>query len=1448
MSDDCGCCSVLATAIPSVVQNRPGLSAIAYRTGTYTSFRRAITERLAATPELAGLSSRGREDYSIAVIELWAAVADVLSFYQERMANEAYLRTATQRDSVLRKVREIGYELAPGAAATTWLAFTTERDAVSIVPAGTRVKSVPVGEEPSVTFETMDRLEARAEYNQLSVLRMFVRPPASGDDSAYFAGVGTGLAPGDQLVFVGAEKTGAPHHAGDAWDTARVVDVKPDAVGHRTRVRWAPALGHAGRPVPARDVKVFVLRQRASVFGYNAPVWQVLSDVAKAAVLGLPSPNDLTDQDRREWPDWALYAPQDPTAARTPVSAHMITILPTAQSVADAALAAAKQANQSASGGGIAAAATAVTAATQTIGQAGSTAVEIVRVVMDALGKNASASVLDFQNTLRVAADDFAAQVGNLGRFITNAVGALTNPTQAIQNLVNDLTGTSSSLDASTKVLRDQALDAAVKLLEILANTFRQLESEKQFQLPPTAPGKLSQKIADVLVQMDLSANAATNAADMAAQAAGALVADEIIRTAVKVVLDAHDPLPEPTAESVAMAAKLSGQLAVMAINRDSAVAATLSSGGVVVLSTAAIAAAAGAATVAAPAAALLLPALVPAIATALVAAYALGPSANKGARRVRDATNAAVDIALKSQYQSAPARFLARPLAFNQIDLDTVYPRLVGDSWVLLYGPSGNALHYLSDTTQTARTDYSLTAKVTRLTLDTTAVAPGALGPFAPQIARGSWNSTHNGQELLTMGDGKVLGWTATDGKWELWNYDPATSANVLPAKLASGTWTSVRSGHQLIPMADGRVLDWVETSGSWRLLKYDPTKASDVLDSSHPVVSGNWPNIVTGHQLIPMADGKVLDWVVATGDWRLWNYDPANTANILPTLSASGNWPVIRNGHRLLAMPDGRVLDWMPVTGDWWLWNYDPRNAGRILSEAPDMQGREVGFSADHRLIVMADGRVLDYVTSLNRWSLRPYAPRSRFGIRDTTVFAGAQELLLAPIPMTDAVTGPQLLVTDAVADIEAGRRLLLSGVDETGATATDLVTVVGAASNVSGTQIDIVPAIERHYRRDSLVIYGNVAYASHGETVRPEVLGDGDAAREFQRFTLRKKPLTYVPSAVPGGVTSSLRLLVDGVQWKEAATLYGAAPTEERFVTRMADDGSTTVLFGDGVSGARLPSGRQNLLALYRQGLGRDGRVGSARLTTLLDRPTGLKGVTNAAAADGDVDPETMASARETAPGTVRTFGRAVSLRDFEDRALTAGKVAKACASWVWDGGQRVIHLTVGAPDGALFSDDARDRIHATFDSVRDTNQPLRIDNYLTVDVLVNAALTVDPRYANRDVLAAARKALLSTFLFEARAFAQPVYLSDVFAILQGIDGVVGVDVNRLDLKSSDGDFRAARAVDARRNFPHGRLLMLPARAEDSTGKLLPAEIAQIKTPETDVVLTADGGRED
>jgi hypothetical protein len=112
----------------------------------------------------------------------------------------------------------------------------------------------------------------------------------------------------------------------------------------------------------------------------------------------------------------------------------------------------------------------------------------------------------------------------------------------------------------------------------------------------------------------------------------------------------------------------------------------------------------------------------------------------------------------------------------------------------------------------------------------------------------------------------------------------------------------------------------------------------------------------------------------------------------------------------------------------------------------------------------------------------------------------------------------------------------------------------------------------------------VYGNVDRATQGETHR-EVLGSGDASHASQQFTLRHPYLTSVPARNAAGMSSTLEVFVDGIPWQEVESLGGTGPQDHVFGTRASDDGRTTVMFGDGYNGARVPSGSKNVVAVYR-----------------------------------------------------------------------------------------------------------------------------------------------------------------------------------------------------------------------------------------------------------------------
>jgi hypothetical protein len=332
-----------------------------------------------------------------------------------------------------------------------------------------------------------------------------------------------------------------------------------------------------------------------------------------------------------------------------------------------------------------------------------------------------------------------------------------------------------------------------------------------------------------------------------------------------------------------------------------------------------------------------------------------------------------------------------------------------------------------------------------------------------------------------------------------------------------------------------------------------------------------------------------------------------------------------------------------------------------------------------------------------------------------------------------------------------------------------------------------LSLDPALPRDLDAASAFLHANVVTATHGETVARERLGAGDMTVPFQRFALAKPPLTHVRRAgAPGGAAPELEVRVAGLRWQLAQRLFGHGPGDRVYVLELADDGTTTVRFGDSVTG-QAPATGAEIVARYRQGIGREGLVHAGQLTLLLDRPLGLRTATNPLPAAGAADPETLDQARTNAPETVRTFDRVVSLRDFEDAARASALVAKARAAFATVGGEPAVVLTVAGEDGAHLDATARRDLRADLDARRDPWRRLEIVDYTEIPVVIKAAIVAhDPARLPEDVAAAATAALLGALSFARREFGQPLHASGVFAALQSATGVVGVDLQRLQYR--------------------------------------------------------------
>jgi hypothetical protein len=402
----------------------------------------------------------------------------------------------------------------------------------------------------------------------------------------------------------------------------------------------------------------------------------------------------------------------------------------------------------------------------------------------------------------------------------------------------------------------------------------------------------------------------------------------------------------------------------------------------------------------------------------------------------------------------------------------------------------------------------------------------------------------------------------------------------------------------------------------------------------------------------------------------------------------------------------------------------------------------------------------------------------------VRETAVFLQSEELEFAAYPVTTPIQGDQIPASVSAEGLYPGRRLIICGkcLSDNKQVAIQATLLKAIPSGDAGRcTLEIAPPLVEPLRRETVVVYANVALASHGESVS-QVLGNGDAGQAFQRFELKQTPLTFRAAENELGAAAELKVLVGNIRWREQRTLYGAKPTDRFYALNTDEQGRQFLAFGDGKSGARLPTGVNNIRAAYRKGIGEDGNVRAETLTQLMSRPLGLKSASNPIPAEGGANPESASNARQTIPLYTRTLGRVVSLLDYEDYARAFSGVAKARGQVLQLATGKTIAVTVAAPKGKVISPASPTWINL-IGSLKESGDP-----YVSVHLLQHQASTFhigikvecDPDRETATVLADVEAALRAAFSFDARELGQPVQESEVIATAQAVPGVVAVDL--------------------------------------------------------------------
>ena len=326
-------------------------------------------------------------------------------------------------------------------------------------------------------------------------------------------------------------------------------------------------------------------------------------------------------------------------------------------------------------------------------------------------------------------------------------------------------------------------------------------------------------------------------------------------------------------------------------------------------------------------------------------------------------------------------------------------------------------------------------------------------------------------------------------------------------------------------------------------------------------------------------------------------------------------------------------------------------------------------------------------------------------------------------------------------------------------------------------------------------AIIVYGNPVDADQGKTEKEVVIGSGDNRKTFQTFAIPKTPLTYLldESQTPAQVPE-LVIYVESVLWQKVDNFFNSASDDPVYVVREDTDGNSFAQFGDGKTGMRLPSGKNNVVAVFRTGIGAAGPLEAEAKPKGVGKLKELEDVFMPAPAVGGGEAEGEDIAREAAPGKLQSLDRLVGLADYEAEVLALPGVIKVRADWAAPNGVPQVQIVVLTKTGTKAAvDKVRDTMR-TYNRCRGAARfPIGVLPGLLQYIYLNIRAGYEASHREEDMKDAVKEALglvgeegngiendKGLFSLKSRRFGQGAHVSQIMAAVQQVDGITWIEI--------------------------------------------------------------------
>jgi hypothetical protein len=182
----------------------PGVEDLARQIAMFPEYREGLLDQIRQFPALASWRARDNSDYGLMLLEMWALLADSVSFYDQVIAHELYLRPSRLRPSLRKLTGLLGYVPRPASSASAALAALASGKQLVVVPSGSGFRSGAFSGNPPQVFETEAASTIHPAFNEwtLQTVRPATFPSGSGNDKFLLAQQGTVTAKKDDTVLL----------------------------------------------------------------------------------------------------------------------------------------------------------------------------------------------------------------------------------------------------------------------------------------------------------------------------------------------------------------------------------------------------------------------------------------------------------------------------------------------------------------------------------------------------------------------------------------------------------------------------------------------------------------------------------------------------------------------------------------------------------------------------------------------------------------------------------------------------------------------------------------------------------------------------------------------------------------------------------------------------------------------------------------------------------------------------------------------------------------------------------------------------------------------------------------------------------------------------------------------------------------------------------------------